>query len=258
MREYLLDVRSVSKRFAGLTALNDVSFGVASGTIKGVIGPNGAGKTTLFNIITSVLRPTSGNIYFQDSCLNELHPHEIASLGISRTFQNVRLFQDQSVLENVGVGAYRRCKSGLLSALFGSPISRREQQHTRDIAFDCLKFVGLDHLADRTASVLPFGQQRLLEMARALAMSPKLILLDEPAAGLNDGETDALADLIIQLPSRGATVLLVEHNMDLMMRVSDSVLVLNFGTKLAEGTPSEISANKAVITAYLGEEEMPN
>ncbi len=251
----LLDVRSIGKNFAGLTALKDVSFAVKAGEIKGVIGPNGAGKTTLFNIITSVLRPTSGQVYFENTCLTDLAPHRVAALGIGRTFQNVRLFGEQSALENVGVGNYLRTSSGLVGGMLGLPASRKEQRRTRETAMECLRFVGLHDLAAREAGTLPFGQQRLLEMARALAMEPRLILLDEPAAGLNDSETDALANLILQLPARGITVLLVEHNMDLMMRVSDSIVVLNFGAKLAEGIPQEISANENVIAAYLGEEE---
>ncbi len=253
----LLEVCAIGKHFSGLIALKGVSFRVDAGEIKGVIGPNGAGKTTLFNVITSVLRADSGSVRFEGRTITGMTQHRIARLGLSRTFQNVRLFGEQSVVENVGVGAHRNTSSGLTAGLLRLPHARMEERETRALAQDCLAFVGLCEIADRQAETLSFGQQRLLEIARALAMKPRLILLDEPAAGLNDLETAALAEIILQLPKRGMTVLLVEHNMDLMMSVADTIVVLNFGVKIADGAASEIAAQKIVIDAYLGEDEVP-
>lgn len=251
----LLEIRAVCKRFAGLTALRDISFQVVANEIKGLIGPNGAGKSTLFNVITSTFPADSGSVLFDGRNIAGMPQHKVARLGLGRTFQNVRLFGEQTVIENVCVGAYRHTSSGLAAGLLGLWRARAEERETRALARQCLEFVGLQMLADRRAETLPFGQQRLLEIARALAMKPRLVLLDEPAAGLNDVETAALAELILKLPRRGITVLLVEHNMDLMMRVADTIAVLNFGEKIADGPASDIAAQKSVIDAYLGEPE---
>jgi branched-chain amino acid transport system ATP-binding protein len=251
----ILEVRNATKAFIGLVALSQVSFCVRD-NIYGVIGPNGAGKTTLFNVITRVLDPTEGEIFFTGIPITHLPAHAIARLGIARTFQNVRLFAHQSVIENVVIGTYRNTRAGFLRGLFATRSARSEQELARHEALSCLDFVGLTVQADQPAGVLPFGRQRLLELARALAMRPRLLLLDEPAAGLNDRETEELAGLIRQLPERGITVLLVEHNMDFMMSVAERILVLNYGQVLAEGKPDEIRAERAVIDAYLGVEEL--
>jgi branched-chain amino acid transport system ATP-binding protein len=251
----LLEVRNATKAFLGLVALSHVSFCVQD-NIYGVIGPNGAGKTTLFNVITRVLDPTEGEIIFDGMPITDLPAHAIARLGIARTFQNVRLFAHQSVIENVVIGTYRNTRAGFLRGLFATRSARSEQELAQHEALSCLDFVGLTAQGDQPAGILPFGRQRLLELARALAMRPRLLLLDEPAAGLNDRETEELAGLIQRLPERGITVLLVEHNMDFMMSVAERILVLNYGQVLAEGRPDEIRAERAVIDAYLGVEEL--
>jgi len=247
-------VRDATKAFLGLVALSQVSFAVRD-TIYGVIGPNGAGKTTLFNLITRVLDPTDGDIFFDGAPITHLPAYAIARLGIARTFQNVRLFAHQSVIENVVIGrtATPRPASCADCAQRVTPAPRKTAR--RD-AMQCLDFVGLAAQADQPAGTLPFGRRRLLELARALAMVPRLLLLDEPAAGLNDRETEELAGLIRRLPEQGITVVLVEHNMDLMMSVAERILVLNSGQVLAEGKPNEIRAERKVIDAYLGVEDV--
>jgi len=251
----ILEVRNATKAFLGLVALSQVSFAVRD-TIYGVIGPNGAGKTTLFNLITRVLDPTDGDILFDGAPITHLPAYAIARLGIARTFQNVRLFAHQSVIENVVIGTYRNTKAGFLRGLFATRYARAEQERACREAMRWLDFVGLTAQADEPAGTLSFGRRRLLELARALAMLPRLLLLDEPAAGLNDRETEELAGLIRRLPGQGITVVLVEHNMDLMMSVAERILVLNYGRVLAEGTPDEIRAERAVIDAYLGVEDV--
>jgi len=249
----ILEALNVGKSFAGLVALSNISFAVDIRTVHGVVGPNGAGKTTLFNIITSVFPPSSGEVRFEGTRISGLPAYRVARLGVARTFQNVRLFGDQTVLENVVIGAYRNTRAGLMAGALRFPSAVAEELQVRSEAIECLRFVGLAADAQRKAEILPFGQQRLLEFARALALRPKLLLLDEPAAGLNDNETEQLAQLISQLPARGITVLLVEHNMGLMMSVADRIVVLNYGSKIAEGDPDEIQDNREVVKAYLGE-----
>jgi len=250
----LLAVNNVSKHFGGISALNQVSFTIKPGRIKGLIGPNGAGKTTLFNLITGIYRVSSGEIWFNDQSLHRMPPYKITRAGIARTFQNVRLFTNLSVLGNVMVGNHLHLKAGIISAALNLPWTIKEEREYQNRARELLKFVGLADCADFTAAVLPFGQQRLLEIARALATNPQLILLDEPAAGLSTPERVSLLNLIKAIRDLGITVLLVEHDMNLVMKVCDEIVVLEFGSKIAEADPETIRNDRRVIAAYLGEE----
>lgn len=253
----MLKIDGVWKTFGGITALMDVSFNVENKEIKAVIGPNGAGKTTLFNVISGVYKPDRGNILFNDKKINDLGPVKIARLGISRTFQNVELYRNMTVLENVMVGRYAKTKSGFFSCGFRLPSMVKEEREIRKVSEELLEYVGLYDKKDYLAGELPIGSQRILEIARALATEPKLIMFDEPASGLNDAETKALSLFIKRLrDEKCLTVILVEHDMGLVMNISDNIVVLNFGEKLAEGTPEEIRNNKLVVDAYLGEEEL--
>lgn len=248
----LLRIRDVSKSFGGVKALTDISFAVPSGIVQGLIGPNGAGKTTLFNVITGAYTPEKGSVFFDGAEIRGKKLHHIVKLGIARTFQNVELFESMSVIENVMVGCHVRTKSGFLGALSRIPRVREEEKKIRDRASELLHFVGLADQAQRKSSDLPFGWQRLLEIARALASEPKLLLLDEPAAGLNAVETRQLGDLLEKIRKLGITMMLVEHDMSLTMKVSDNIVVLDQGRMLAQGTPREIQSNAAVMSAYLG------
>jgi branched-chain amino acid transport system ATP-binding protein len=248
----MLELKNVGISFGGLKALKGVSFQVRQGQIKALIGPNGAGKTTLFNLITGMLPPDQGAILFQSQGLQGLPPFQIADRGISRTFQIVQLFTHMTVLENVMVGRHVRTRTGLLSAALRLPSGRREEAAIRAQSRHWLEFVGLIARADDYAGNLPLGHQRLLEIARALATEPVLLLLDEPAAGLGMNETEKLKDLIFAVRDQGVSVLLVEHDMSLTMEVADEIVVLNHGELLAEGTPREIQRHPAVISAYLG------
>ena len=250
----LLSVQAVSKRFGGLDALKDVTFGVYRDQIKALIGPNGAGKTTLFNIISGSYRPSEGRVVFADVDVAGQAPHRICRLGIGRTFQHSLVFDDMSVVENVAVGRYPRTKAGVLAAVLTLPRHRREEAETFKAAHEALRRVGLDHVADEPAENLPMGERHLLEIARALASEPHLLLLDEPAAGLNDDETQRLADTVRKIRDEGVTVLLVEHDMTFVMDISDEVVVLDYGKKIAEGPPLMIQNNEEVIKASLGEE----
>jgi branched-chain amino acid transport system ATP-binding protein len=250
----LLSVQNVSKRFGGLDALKDVTFGVYRDQIKALIGPNGAGKTTLFNIVSGSYRPSEGTVLFAGVDLAGKPPHRICRSGVGRTFQHSLVFDDMSVVENVTVGRYSRTRSGLLSAALTLPRYRREERETFRAAHEALRRVGLDHLASEPAENLPMGERHLLEIARALASGPQLLLLDEPAAGLNDDETRRLADTVRKIRDEGVTVLLVEHDMTFVMEISDEVVVLDYGRKIAEGPPLMIQNNEEVIKAYLGEE----
>jgi branched-chain amino acid transport system ATP-binding protein len=251
----LLHLENLTKRFGGLIAVNDVSFDVPEGAVVGLIGPNGAGKTTVFNLITGNYRADSGKIVFDGRPINNLPTHKIVSLGIARTFQTIRLFQKLTALENVLSGCHCRMKSGSIAAMFQPPWQRAEEQKALDKALSELRFVKLAEQAMNLAENLSYGNQRLLEVARALATEPRLIILDEPAGGMNDQETARLIDTIRQIQARGVTVLLIEHDMSLVMKACEQIVVLENGGKIAEGTPSEIKANRRVIEAYLGTDE---
>lgn len=251
----LLRLKSVSKAFGGLQALYDISFTVSQGNIYGLIGPNGAGKTTLFNLITGVIPPDEGQILFAGNPIHGKEIHQVVSAGIARTFQNVELFASLTALENVMVGCHVRSKSGLLSAIARLPQVHREEAAIRKKAMELLSFVGLADQADQQSKDLPLGWQRLLEIARALGSEPNLLLLDEPAAGLNTVETQSLGKIIYNIKQKGITMILVEHDMSLTMKISDHIIVLDQGRKLAEGTPKEIQCNELVMAAYLGNSE---
>jgi branched-chain amino acid transport system ATP-binding protein len=251
----ILNIQGLEKSFGGLRAIDTLDFSVGAGKIQAIIGPNGAGKTTLFNLITGIFPPSRGRLEFEGKALNGLNPHEIAVLGISRTFQTVELFGNMTVLENVMVGRHGRTSAGILSAGLRLPWMRREERGIQEKAWEELRFMGLEAQSTQMATSLPLGEQKLLEMARALATQPKLLLLDEPAAGLNIRETAQLSETILRIRERGITVMLVEHDMSLVMEISDQLLVLNYGKKIAEGSPREIQRNPTVIAAYLGVEE---
>lgn len=250
----VLKVSGLCMRFGGVTALRDVCYEVPEKVIQAVIGPNGAGKTTLFNCISGMVPPSAGSINFQGRAIDGLAPHRIAEAGIARTFQHVALFKKMSVLENVMVGRHPRTGSGFFAAGLRLPGMRSEEKLIRARALEYLDFVGLSGCAEVEAGTLPLGKQKVLEISRALAVEPRLVLLDEPAGGLNMKETEDLGELIQGIRDLGVTVMLVEHDMNLIMDISDRVLVLHYGEVLASGTPAEIKENGAVIEAYLGAE----
>ena len=249
----MLEVKALTQRFGGITALEDISFSIAKGDITGVIGPNGAGKTTLFNIITGLYTQTAGSVALNGSDISRLPAERLAAKGLVRTFQNIELFGNMTVLENVMLGLHTRSRSGILACMGKMPWHLAEEKRIRAEAWQWLEFCGIADLADQTAANLPFGKGRLLEIARALAVRPTIMLMDEPAAGLNNRETHELAVLIRKIRESGVTIVLVEHDMELVMDICDRIIVLNLGRKLAEGTPREIQENPAVIAAYLGE-----
>jgi branched-chain amino acid transport system ATP-binding protein len=251
----LLVVKELSKRFGGLQAVGKVSFAVAPGSIKALIGPNGAGKTTLFNLIFGSLWPDSGEVWFDGKPIGGWHPHQAAAAGMARTFQHIRLFPKMSALENIAVGRHVHSRAGFLSSLIGLPWTRREQQAVLHKSLAIMDFLGVKDLADADATSLAYGQQRIIELGRALACEPKLLLLDEPAAGLNMRETREMAKLIARIRDTGVTVLLVEHDMTLVMNISDEVLVLSYGEKIADDKPLAVQKNPEVIRVYLGEDD---
>ncbi len=251
----LLEARGLSKEFGGVMAVNDVDLAVQEGQIKALIGPNGAGKTTIFNVITGVFPPSRGSVRFRGRPLDGLKPHAIASLGIGRTFQTVQLFGEMTVLENVMLGRHPKSRAGILASALRVSSMQLEERAIRDKSLDILETVGLGEKAGQIAANLPYGEQRLTEIARALALEPLILLLDEPGAGLNRQEKARLGGLIRRLRDQGITILLVDHHMDLVMGISDEVLVLNYGEKIAEGRPEEIQRHEGVIAAYLGDEE---
>ncbi|MBW1727633.1 MAG: ABC transporter ATP-binding protein [Deltaproteobacteria bacterium] len=254
MEENVLELQGVVMTFGGLMALSNLNFNVRRGMIKSIIGPNGAGKTTLFNVITGSFPPTQGTVKFKGQPIQHLKAHKIADRGISRTFQTVELFGNMTVLENVMLGCCTRIRTSFLASGFVLPRSRRKEKRIRETALKILKFIGLAHKFKDLADSLPLGEQKLLEIGRALASEPELICLDEPAAGLNETETHVASSLIRAINAKGITVLLVEHDMKVVMNISDEILVLNYGQKIAEGPPEEIRNSPRVIEAYLGGE----
>jgi len=251
----LLSINELNKHFGGLHAVNDVTFDVHEGTIQAVIGPNGAGKTTLFNLISGSLQSDSGTVIFKKSHIENSEPHEIAQLGISRTFQNIKIFDHMTILENVMVGRHVKSNSGFFKALFNVPSTWKEEKEILEKSMKMLELMGIDELAHEDASSLAFGQQRSVELARALNSDPELLLLDEPAAGLNIYETAELAKMIQKIRNMGITILLIEHDMSLVMDISDDIVVLGSGAMITQGLPENVQKNEDVIRIYLGDED---
>ena len=249
----ILDVQGITKRFGGLTAVNNVSFSVEKGAILSVIGPNGAGKSTLFKLISSFLTPTSGRVNYHGHTITGLAPHEVARRGVVRTFQETTIFKEMTALQNVIVAHQLRCRASSLGIYFSSAAARADEERFHESATEILDYLGLSTVKHMLARNLPHGHLRALGIAVAMAAEPKVLLLDEPFSGMNIEETDAAVKLVQGIRDRGVTIVLVEHDMSAVMRISDKIVVLNFGTKIAEGTPTEVKRDEAVIGAYLGE-----
>jgi branched-chain amino acid transport system ATP-binding protein len=251
----LLKINGLSRNFGGLRAVHDVSFSVQSGSIKALIGPNGAGKTTLFNLISGFLKADSGSVYFNSIPVHGLKPFQITGRGMARTFQHIKLFPHMTALETVMMGRHIHSRSGFLSGMLSLPWTWAEDRKVRARSLEIMDFLGISEFAEFEATSLPYGQQRIVELARALACEPELLLLDEPAAGLNMRETDNMADLITRIKNTGVTVLIVEHDMSLVMNISDEIVVLSYGEKIADDEPAAIQNNREVIRVYLGEDD---
>ncbi|EST11750.1 ABC transporter ATP-binding protein [Sporolactobacillus laevolacticus] len=255
----ILEVKNLTKQFGGLTATSDISMNIEKNSITAVIGPNGAGKTTFFNMITAVYKPTSGDILLNGKSLVGLKPHQVSQFGIARTFQNIRLFNEMTVLENVLVGMHQNLKAHWVGTLLQLPHIRKMEEAAKVEAYDILKYVGLEDYVNENAGNLAYGAQRRLEIGRAMAAKPKVLLLDEPAAGMNPKETEKLTNLIYDLRSKlDVTIILIEHDMKLVMKISDYIYVLDHGELIASGEPDEIRTNKKVIEAYLGKGAVAN
>lgn len=251
---HILDVKALTKHFGGVKAIEDISFRIKEGSIVSIIGPNGAGKTTLFNCLTGMTRPTKGRIEFSGTELSGLPAHSIVRLGMARTFQNIRLFGEMSVLENVMVAQHKMIKTGFINALARDRRFHSEEKTVEGKALEYLALVGLEGHADMRSANLPYGDQRRLEIARAFATEPQVMLLDEPTAGMNPKESSEIMELIKKLKAMGKTVLLIEHDMKVVMGISEKIIVLDHGVKIAEGTPQEVKSDQLVIEAYLGRE----
>ena len=251
----ILETKGIGIHFGGLRAVDDVSFTAEQGQITAIIGPNGAGKTTLFNLIAGFYTPTEGRVYFEGKDITGVKTFRRTDMGLTRTFQNINLFKDLSVMDNVLVGLHCKTKCDPISAMLTLPNQRREEKKSREQVMETLTFLGLDHVANEKAGSLSYGMQKNLEIARAMVSHPKVILLDEPASGLNTSDLDSLSRRVVDIRNSGITVVLIEHKMDVVMTISDKIIVLNFGKKIADGTPDEVSHDQGVIEAYLGKDD---
>lgn len=251
----ILETKGIGIHFGGLRAVDNVSFTAEEGQITAIIGPNGAGKTTLFNLIAGFYTPTEGQVYFEGKDITGVKTFRRTDMGLTRTFQNINLFKDLSVMDNVLVGLHCKTKCDPISAMLKLPNQRREEKKSREQVMETLAFLGLDHVAEEKAGSLSYGMQKNLEIARAMVSHPKVILLDEPASGLNTSDLDSLSKRVVDIRNSGITVVLIEHKMDVVMTISDKIIVLNFGKKIADGTPDEVSHDQGVIEAYLGKDD---